>query len=242
MSENQTTTLATIAVPGTDAQLFAAQIDGRPMVALKPLCDALGIDFSRQLKKLKSKSWPTMALTPTVAEDGRTREMTLIDRRTMTMWLATLDENRVDELARPKVVAFQSEAADALDAYFSTGVAVSPGTLSTFDILRAQIDQLEAAQRTAEEAKALATKTEARLDAIEGRHDWFSALGYARLHGVENTSTQFLNRVGRQASSIAKARGIEPVKVPHHLYGEVNSYPAWLWEIAFEGFSVGDAA
>lgn len=40
----------------------------------------------------------------------------MIDRRTLTMWLATLDENRVAEAARPVVVAFQAEAADALDA------------------------------------------------------------------------------------------------------------------------------
>jgi hypothetical protein len=232
---NQSTALATIPVPGTDAPLHAAQIDGRPMVSLKLMCDALGIDSDSQAKKLRSRSWATTVLNTVVAADGKLREMLLIDRRTMTMWLATLDERRVAEDARPKVIAYQSEAADALDAYFSAGVAVSPASLSTFDILRAQIDQLEAAQRTAEEAKALAVKTEARLDAIEGRHDWYSALGYARLNGIKNTSTQNLNKMGRQASMIAKRNGIEPVKVPHHLYGEVNSYPAWIWELVMGG-------
>lgn len=228
-------TLATIPVPGTDAQLFAAQIDGRPMVALKPMCEALGIDVDSQRRKLQSKSWAVAVMSTATGADGKSYQMTMIDRRTMTMWLATIDESRVSEDARPKVVAFQSEAADALDAYFSAGVAVNPSSLSTFDILRAQIDQLETAQRTADEAKALAVKTEARLDAIEGRHDWFSALGYARLNGIKNTSTQHLNKMGRQASMIAKRNGIEPVKVPHHLYGEVNSYPAWIWELVIEG-------
>lgn len=127
----------------------------------------------------------------------------------------------------------------AAQAYFVTQTRVAevsaPAAMSVFDLMRAQIDQVEAAHRAAEEAKAIATKTEARLDAIEGRHEWYAALGYARLKGIKNTSTQFLNRVGRQASAIAKSNGIAPVKVPHHLYGEVNSYPAWVWEIAFEG-------
>ncbi len=228
--------LAVVHVRGTAAPIMAALVDGKPFAALRPMCEALGVDADAQLKRLKRKSWATTVITAVVAADGRAREMVMIDRRTMTMWLATIDENRVAAAARPVIRAYQAEAADALDAYFHTGQAINPrGNVSTFDILRAQIDQLEATQRLAEEAKALAAKTDARLDAIEGRHDWYSALGYARLHKIENTSTQFLNRVGRQASMIAKANGIEPVKVPHHLYGEVNSYPAWVWESAFDG-------
>lgn len=228
------TELVTIPVAQSGASLSASLIDGKPFVALKPMCEALGIDAWTQQRKLNSRSWATTSMSTVVAADGKQREMFMIDRRTMTMWLATLDENRVAEAARPIVRAFQAEAADALDAYFSTGVAVNPrGNLSTFDVLRAQIDQLEAAQRTADEAKAIATRTDARLDAIEGRHDWFAALGYARHHGIANTSSQFLARVGRQATAIAKANGIEPNKVQHQLYGLVNTYPAWVWELAF---------
>jgi hypothetical protein len=161
------------------------------------------------------------------------------------MWLATIDESRVAEAARPTIVAFQAEAADALDAHFAASVAVSPqmpAPSSQLDILRLAIDQIEVAQRDAAEAKEIATRSEARLDAMEGRHDWYSALGYARLHRLPNTSSQFLNKVGRQASSIAKARSIEPVKVPHQLFGEVNSYPAWIWDIALDGLAEGSAA
>lgn len=233
------TELATIPIPGSDAALVATLIDGKPYVALKPLCDAIGIAYPTQSEKLKGRSWATITQRVTVAADGKSREMMMIDRRTMTMWLATIDENRVAEAARHTVRAFQAEAADALDAYFHDGQAINPrGNLSTFDVLRAQIDQIEAAHRTAEEAKVIATKTDARLDAIEGRHGWFAALGYARAHGIENTSAQYLNKVGRQASMIAKAHGIAPEKIEHSLFGKVNSYPAWVWEMAFDGRGV----
>lgn len=108
-----------------------------------------------------------------------------------------------------------------------------PFARNEFDVMRAMIDQLEASRREASEAKAIATKTEARLDAIEGRHDWYSALGYARLNG-HDTNSKFLNRVGRKATPIAKRNGITAVKVQHAMYGEANSYPAWVWELAFE--------
>ena len=104
---------------------------------------------------------------------------------------------------------------------------------SSFDLMRLMVDKMEEIDRKADEARSLAEKSEARLDAIEGHHDWYSALGYARVNGIQNTSTQFLNRVGRQASMIAKANGVQPAKVPHQLFGEVNSYPAWVWERAF---------
>lgn len=139
------------------------------------------------------------------------------------------DPNKPEVAAAQAYFATQTRVAEVAAAQ----VAAAPVTM--FDVLRAQIDQLESVQRTADEAKAIAAKTDARLDAIEGRHDWYSALGYARLHGIENTSTAFLNRVGRQATSIAKANGLAPVKVQHALYGQVNSYPAWVWELAFDG-------
>lgn len=104
---------------------------------------------------------------------------------------------------------------------------------SQIDVLRAALDQIEAAQVTAEEARELARRTEARVDAIEGQHDWVSALGFARLHGL-STSSQWLNKLGRAASEVARRGGIEPVKVPHAYYGSANSYPEWVWQAAYD--------
>lgn len=143
---------------------------------------------------------------------------------------------------KPEVAAAQAYFAIRTREAEAQAVQVPSRPASQLDILRAAIDQIEEAQREASEAKEIAERSEARLDAIEGRHDWFSALGYARLHRIQNTSSKFLQRVGAQATSIAKARGISPVKVPHQLFGEVNSYPAWVWEIAFNGFEEGDVA
>jgi hypothetical protein len=147
---DHTAQLATIPVPGTNG-ILGAKLNGQAMAALKPMCESVGIDYSNQLKKLRSKSWATIVLSTTVGADGRSREMAMIDRRTIPMWLAGIDENRVKEEARPILIALQSEAADALDAYFHDGGAINPNaTVDQLDVIanraRTQMDIIRLAE------------------------------------------------------------------------------------------------
>lgn len=228
------TELVPVPIPGADA-IMAMQDDGRQWAALKPMCDSLGIDTQAQARRLNRKSWATTAVMAVVAADGKPRDMVMIDSKTIPMWLATIDEGRVSDDARPKLVAYQREAAAALDAYFNKR-AIDVPALNQFDVLRAAIDQIEAAQRDAAEARAIAANTEARLDAIEGKHDWFSAIAYARLNGLP-TNSAYLRKLGSCAGQIGRSHGVEPTQVQHQLYGWVNSWPAWVWDLAADGFS-----
>lgn len=154
--------LTPVPVPGTDRPIMAGQFDGKPEVALRHVCDAIGIDYSKQLRKLKAKSWAVVALRSTTGADGKTYEMAMIDRRTFTMWLATIDTNRVNDTARPILEAFQAEAADALDAYFNDGGAINPSaTTDQLDALVAKATSQMQLLRAAEgivDARFLETK------------------------------------------------------------------------------------
>ncbi|WP_396902490.1 phage antirepressor N-terminal domain-containing protein [Mycolicibacterium sp.] len=133
--------LIPVSVPGTDRQIMAALIDGKPMVSPRHACDVAGLDYTAQLRRLNRTSWATVAMTTTVAADGKVRELAMIDRRTFTMWLATIDTARVkSDDTRAIIEAFQAEAADALDAYFNEGGAINP---------RATEDQLDRLTRQA---------------------------------------------------------------------------------------------
>lgn len=93
--------------------------DGEAYVALKPICENIGIDFNGQYQRLKRAEWATMCMTHTVGADGKTRDMTAIDRQTFTMWLATIDTPRIkDEDAKRLVVLYQREAAKVLEQHF----------------------------------------------------------------------------------------------------------------------------
>jgi hypothetical protein len=86
--------------------VHATLVKGEPHVVLKPAIDELGLAYAAQLRKLKTRSWATVAQTDMVAEDGRVRDV---------------NENRVRDEIRPILIAFQNETADAIEAYWSRG-------------------------------------------------------------------------------------------------------------------------
>lgn len=159
MSETKTTQLVPISVPGTDRTIAAALVNGEPHVSLRHCCDAIGISVESQRAKLRSRSWArTTQWVAQLPGDTQAREYTMIDRRTMTMWLGGIDENRVNEEARPVLIAFQAEAADALDAYFNEGGAINP---------RATEDQLD---HLARRAQAQAGVLQALRGIVDPKH------------------------------------------------------------------------
>lgn len=138
MSDTQTTTKATgsglNSIPLSVGRLDVSANRSEQLVALRPACEQIGVDYARQFRKLKEKHWATVALKTTVARDGKLREMVFVSRETFTMWLATIEISRVNEASRPALVAFQKEAVAALDSYFHEGGALNP---------RATEDQLQ---------------------------------------------------------------------------------------------------
>lgn len=125
VNTQNSTTVATIPFHGTNVQ--SIEIDSKPYVFFRPVAESLGIDYASQFTKLKGKSWASVVKSTTqLPGDTQRREHTVIDLRTLTMWLATIDENRVSEEARPLVIAYQSEVADAIEAYWAKGGAINP--------------------------------------------------------------------------------------------------------------------
>lgn len=115
-----------VEVPFNGSMMIAQRFDdGEIYTALKPICENIGIDFNGQKQRLERTPWATMCVMHTVAADGKNRDMTAIRRKTLTMWLATIDTNRLsDEQARHNVTVYQQEAAEALDKYFNEGGAI----------------------------------------------------------------------------------------------------------------------
>ncbi len=101
--------------------------EGGYLVALKPLCENLGIAYSGQYERLNRQPWAAVRITRTTGSDGKTYQMVTIDRQTLVMWLATIETRRIkSESARDVIVAYQRECAQVLDSYFSKGIAATP--------------------------------------------------------------------------------------------------------------------
>lgn len=142
------------AIPFHGTTISAAKDGDTVRVALRPACEAMGLDPEPQRKRLERRPWATTSIMEAVGADGRRRDMLMIDRRTFTMWLATIDTTRLkSDRARNLVETFQREAADALDNYFHNGGAINPN--ATEHQMRALMFQTQAQMELCQAAKGL---------------------------------------------------------------------------------------
>ncbi|RFA14241.1 hypothetical protein B7R21_06485 [Subtercola boreus] len=234
-----TAEVATIPFHGSD--ILAVHIDGKPNVLLKPFIESLGIAYQPQHRKLMNKSWASVTTTVMqVPGDGQRREHTIVDVRTALMLLATIDESRVSEQRRPLLIAYQSEVADVIEAYFSQGGAINPNaTIDQLDVLarraQAQAGVLAALKGIVDDAYlevqgrfviGQALGIEPELDTATIPQDVESYLRDTGIGGVERSRvrSQFGKRL--KGAYVAK-HGREPLKVPRTINGvvtEVNGY------------------
>lgn len=147
-----------VEIPFNGGMMIAQRFDdGEIYAALKPICENIGIDFNGQKQRLERTPWATICMMHTVGADDKQRDMVAISRKTLTMWLATIDTNRLkNEQARHNVTVYQLEAAEALDKYFNDGGAIRVSeTDSDEDILaRAVLVARKTIERKNQQLKA----------------------------------------------------------------------------------------
>ena len=121
-----TTTLATVEFHG--ARLITTLIEGEPHVALRPICEAIGLDWAGQFSRIKRDPVlsSTVGVMPTVADDGKTREMVAMPVKFLNGWLFGVDANRVKPEVQERLLDYQRECFDALASYWQKGVALNP--------------------------------------------------------------------------------------------------------------------
>jgi hypothetical protein len=232
-----------IHIPFRDTEVLAVDVDGKPHVVLKPFIEALGLDFEPQRKKLAAKSWACTSLKEVqLPGDQQVRQVVVADVRTALMLLATIDERRVKEAARPLLVAYQSEVADVIEAYWTKGGAINPrATEDQIDTLvlraRAQMEVVAAARGIIDdhylEAKARlvlaqAMGEEPELDPTTLPLDVTS---YLRDHGVHGAPlARHAGNFGKRLKALYVAEhGHEPKKVDRMINGtfqQVYGYTA----------------
>lgn len=182
-------TAAIVRVPFHDAEVLTVEVGGKPHVILKPAFEAIGLDAARQIAKIQRQPWAGTAVTA-VPTAGGVQQMVTADLRTFLMALATIPASRVNEAARPLLIAYQSEVADVVDAYWTQGGAVNP---------RATEEQIEQVQET---LNAVAKRR------LEERMDYRSILHALKLGGAIDDeyrhvqNTLYLSLFGKTAAQI----------------------------------------
>lgn len=90
-------------------------------VPVRPICDALGVTFSRQRKKIMDDPilGSVVALKATTAEDGKQYEMVNLPLEYVFGWLFTINpDNVASEEAAVAIIRYKRECYHALFSHF----------------------------------------------------------------------------------------------------------------------------
>jgi hypothetical protein len=139
-----------------------AENSGEKWVPVKPICDALGVDFSAQRQRIERDKIlsPTVVTITTVAADGKEREMVSIPFRFAFGWLFTIDVSRVKEDAREAVIGYQLQCYNALYDYFTSRAEFVEQKQAEIDI---QLEIVERAKASFSDAKNVLSRAETKL-------------------------------------------------------------------------------
>lgn len=89
-------------------------------VPIRPICDALGVDFSGQRRRIMSDPilGPTVDEKSTVGGDGKQRDMVCLPFEFVFGWLFTINPDKVKPEAAESVIRYKRECYHALFAHF----------------------------------------------------------------------------------------------------------------------------
>ena len=110
----------TIAKVNNQSILVIEDLFKEKLVPIRPICDALGVDFEGQRQRISRDEIlsPTAFMTKAVGADGKDREMVCLPIKFVFGWLFTIDTSRVNEEARESVINYKLKCYDVLYNYF----------------------------------------------------------------------------------------------------------------------------
>lgn len=140
---------------GTELQVLSEET--RVLVVMKPICEALSLDWASQHKLIVNDPvlGSTISVTETVGADGKQREMLCLPLDYLNGWLFKINANRYKGGRRELIIKYQRECYKVLAEHFlgnraSSHTAANMPTepLVSFDDFQAMIKD-DAAHETA---------------------------------------------------------------------------------------------
>lgn len=171
--ENEKSTVSTVAkINNTEIVVIS---NGEKRVAIKPICEILGVDFSAQLQRIKNDEilGSTVVLSPTVGADGKEREMQTIPFKFVFGWLFTINPKNVSPAAKEAVIKFKLECYNALYNHFTRQAEFLQQRQNAVDAL---LEQYDDARRNFKDAEKIMREKKSELDTVRSVtfHEWLS--------------------------------------------------------------------
>lgn len=124
--------------------LITIEQNGVHYVAMKPICENIGLTWEPQLARIKRDDVlsSTMIVMIMVAEDGKKREMICLPIEYLNGWLFGIDINRCKPEIRDTLIKYKKECYQALHDYWFNGKAERKTTVDDRTGLRNAVNIL----------------------------------------------------------------------------------------------------
>ena len=163
MSKNETKSTAVAKI--NNQEILLIEQDGEKFVAVKPICEALGVSAQGQIERLKSDPIlnSTVKMILTVGADEKQREMVTIPFKFVFGWLFRIDSRKVKEESRPLVIQYQLECYNALYDHFTV---YSEFVDYKQKLIDAKLEELQEVKSKFNTTRATLKETEKSLDEL----------------------------------------------------------------------------
>lgn len=120
-----------ITVPFHGADLYVVEHNGQPYTPMKPIVQAMGLDWGSQFRKVAANETRWGIVNLTIPSAGGEQAMTCLPVRKTAAWLTTIEPGKVkNPEVRARVIQYQNECDDVLWQYWNEGLAVNPRAFS----------------------------------------------------------------------------------------------------------------
>lgn len=163
------------------ATLVTTTIDGVPFVAIKPICESIGLDWKSQYARIKRHpvlSTCVVVTTMQISGDDQARDMFMLPLEKLNGWLFGVSVRRVKPELRERLTQYQSDCFDVLARHFGAGVprqdiqsAASTSSIEGPSIKHHSAKQCEAAVQAGGVASFQVQMALARA-VLDGGDDW----------------------------------------------------------------------
>ncbi len=137
-----------VKVNGTDIE--CPYENEQHFVAIRPICQALGIDYRKQFERIKSDEILGQLVTHTVTTssgDGKNREMFCLPVKYVFGWIFSIDDAKVNEKSKPAFLRYKQECYEALYDHFFLRIKLYEMKELEKQKLRAEIAEAKLAKR-----------------------------------------------------------------------------------------------
>ena len=136
--------ISTQTISFNNQSLITAEQNGNHYVAMKPICENIGIDWRAQRQRIVRDEvlCSTVVIITTVAEDGKNREMLCLPIQYLNGWLFGIDINRCNQEIRDTLIKYKKECYQALHDYWFNGKAERKTTVDDRTGLRNAVNML----------------------------------------------------------------------------------------------------